>query len=247
MPPDADLRAPGAETRASPVSGFIDRVYDRRITGWAWSKAEPDAILEVEISLDGTPIATARADRLRQDLLRRRYGDGRHGFDVRLGEPLPEDARTRLSAIAILGDGTRIALRNRAAEATTRSPGPEAVVASVPEALRTWLDDFQAVQRQLESALTSAVRDLREAAPRVEADAGALGEALTQLRAAQDELARQVATIEVVQARVDGALARIDGAGVPGDGGERWLRRAVWLLALLSGGSLILGVTSLLR
>jgi hypothetical protein len=245
MPPDADLaasaRAPRGE--ADPVSGFIDRVYERRITGWAWNKAEPDAILEIELRLDETPIAVARADRLRRDLVRRGYGDGRHGFDIRLSEMLPADARTRLSAIAILPDGGRVRLGNRAAEAATLQASPEAVVAAVPDALRAWLEDFQAVQRKLEAALTSAVRELR--APRAEADAAA-ADALAQLAGKrQDELARQIEALEVVQARIDAALARLDGRTAPRDP-DRWLRRAVALLGLVSGASLMLGVVSLL-
>lgn len=245
MPPDADLgHAAAIGTPADdPVSGFIDRVYERRITGWAWNRAEPDAILEVEIRLDETPIATARADRLRRDLVRRAYGDGRHGFDVRLSEMLPADARLRLTAIAILPDGGRVRLGNRAAEAATPESAPDAVIAAVPDALRAWLADFQAVQRQLEASLTGAVRDLR--APRDGSDAAA-ADALAQLAAVrQDELARQIAALEVVQARIDAAVARLDGRANSSDAPDRWLRRAVALLALISGASLTLGVASL--
>jgi hypothetical protein len=245
MPPDADLRGVEASSRPAdePVAGFIDRVYDRRITGWAWNRTEPDAILEVEIRLDEIPIATARSDRLRRDLVRRGYGDGRHGFDVRLSEMLPADARGRLAAIAILPDGGRVRLGNRAAELATPETAPEAVVAAVPDALRAWLADFQAVQRQLESSLTGAVRDLR--APRDAAD-DAAAHALANLAARrQDELAKQIAALEVVQARIDAALARLDGRADAGDAPDRWLRRAVLLLAMVSGASLTLGVASL--
>ena len=87
------------------------------------------------------------------------------------------------------------------------------------------------------------MRELR--APRAEADAAAT-DALAQLAGKrQDELARQIEALEVVQARIDAALARLDGRTAPANP-ERWLRRAVALLALVSAASLTLGIVSLL-
>ncbi len=254
MPPDADLRgaaAGGTDVRttplAAPIQGFIDRVYDRRITGWAWNRASPDEVLEVEIQLDGTPIATVRADRLRSDLIKRGCGDGRHGFDVRLVEFLPEDARERLTATAIVpGTERRTPLASRATRVAQALE--TAVPAALPDALRAWLGDFQTVQRQLEATLTGAVRDVRAWTRPAGDGATDADELMAQIQTSQEELARQVATLEVVQARVDETLARLERthAAAPQDRSERWLRLAVFGLAALSGSSLLLGVWSLL-
>ena len=255
MPPDADLRAGATASAAKPaapgepIQGFIDRVYDRRITGWAWNSAAPDDVLEVEIQLDGTPIATVRADRLRSDLVKRGCGDGRHGFDVRLAELLPADSRERLSAAAIVpGTERRTRLPSRATKAAQAVES--AVSGALPDALRAWLGDFQSVQRQLEATLTGAVRDVRAATRPPEADGASVApsELMGRIEASQEELARQIATLEVVQARVDETLARLEGvhAAAPQDRSERWLRLAVFGLAALSGFSLLLGIWSLL-
>ena len=62
--------------------GTLDRVGCERIEGWAWDRQKPDAPIAVEIYDGETLVVTATADRLRQDLIRGRKGNGRHGFVV---------------------------------------------------------------------------------------------------------------------------------------------------------------------
>jgi hypothetical protein len=64
------------------LPGFISIFTVRRISGWAWNPAQPDAPIDVEI-MDGTEMLfRIRADRFRPDLLQNGIGDGCHGFDL---------------------------------------------------------------------------------------------------------------------------------------------------------------------
>ena len=73
--------------------GTLDRVGCERIEGWAWNPQEPDTPIAVEIYDGETRVVTVTADRLRQDLVRGRKGDGRHGFVIKT-PPSLRDGKT---------------------------------------------------------------------------------------------------------------------------------------------------------
>lgn len=77
----AELRLPRVEHL---MQGKLERLAERQLVGWVWDAAQPEATVTVELLQAGKVLATARADRLRQDLLRARIGTGRHGFAFRL-------------------------------------------------------------------------------------------------------------------------------------------------------------------
>lgn len=249
------LEAPRVET----IFGAIDRVYDHRVTGWAWDRRLPDTPIEVEITLDGQPVARGTADRLRDDLANNGVGNGRHAFDIRIDQPLPTDGKHRVAAIALdAKDGRRVTLVNREAPPPPApvlsqeldEPQPVAVTA-VPEALGRWLDDFRVVQSSLETALISAVKQVRNTSNsrlvEMAHDSKRVGDALESLQTAQELFAKQLETMEAVQARIDQALVSIrtaESERPKRDAVDRWTKRVVTLLALTSVTALALGVYS---
>ena len=65
------------------AGGSLDRVGCERIEGWAWDRQEPDTPIAVEIYDGETLVVTVTADRPRQDLVKARKGNGRHGFVIK--------------------------------------------------------------------------------------------------------------------------------------------------------------------
>ena len=66
--------------------GRLEAVVDGRAVGWAWDPEHPEQPVEVEVLVDGEPVAKAIADVERPILAAAGMGDGRYGFYV----PLPE-------------------------------------------------------------------------------------------------------------------------------------------------------------
>jgi len=244
------------------VIGYIDRVLERRVTGWVLDRDEPARPIEVEITLDGAPIARGCADRFRKDLAENGIGNGQHSFDIQVDHALPLDQKNRVAACAIIGkSGRRVELVNREvprSAVSAASARPVGAVPSagsaIPEGLARWLEDFRSVQVSLENALIGSVKQVREASAShleaIDRDMKRAGEAVERLHASQQELTRQIETLEVVQVRIDQALAgirRIEAKEPIRDATERWLKRFVALLAIVSLASLALGIHSLIN
>lgn len=260
MPPDGARRVARVTldaTAEESLGGAIDRVYETRVTGWAWDRRAPETPVDVEILVDGAPIARGRADRLREDLAHNGIGDGRHAFDIRVDQALPVDAKGRVSAVAVEPGGERrVELINREAP-KARAGGPQipaVPIGAIPEALGRWLDEFRVVQGSLENALIGAVKQVRSTAharlAEVSDETQRFSTALESLVNAQGLVARQIETLETVQARIDEALASVREAESERprrDAAERWLKRVVAVLALTSISALGVGIYSLLR
>ncbi len=75
------------------LEGYLDFNDGQRVFGWAWCRGRPAVPIEIEIRVDDRPVLTIVADRPRKDLIKAGLGDGRHGFDVRLPDPLPAEER----------------------------------------------------------------------------------------------------------------------------------------------------------
>jgi hypothetical protein len=63
------------------IAGFVDEYGPDRIRGWVYDASRPDAILELEILVDGKLARTIRADVYRDDLATLLGDTGLHGFD----------------------------------------------------------------------------------------------------------------------------------------------------------------------
>ncbi len=72
------------------AEGRLEAVVDGRAVGWAWDPGHPEKPVEVEVLVDGRPVASGIADVERPILAEAGMGDGRYGFYV----PLPEELST---------------------------------------------------------------------------------------------------------------------------------------------------------
>ncbi len=91
-----DTRAGLVRTRNGQMTGNLDGLDGRTVTGWAYDPTDPDGAVELEI-LDGDgTIARVVANRYRADLELAGIGDGRHGFELRLARPLSPQVRHEL-------------------------------------------------------------------------------------------------------------------------------------------------------
>ncbi|RBP15455.1 hypothetical protein DFR50_10811 [Roseiarcus fermentans] len=66
--------------------GYLDRIEDGRLTGWADDRLAPKQRLVVEIFAAGAPLGAVRAELFRDDLAHAGVGDGRHGFSFAMPE-----------------------------------------------------------------------------------------------------------------------------------------------------------------
>ncbi|HEV2335952.1 MAG TPA: Hint domain-containing protein [Stellaceae bacterium] len=75
----------GEGGKAAPTNelrGYLDRVDNSRIEGWAFDPAAPDTAVALVVLDNGAEIGRVVADRYRLDLEADRIGDGRHGFEM---------------------------------------------------------------------------------------------------------------------------------------------------------------------
>lgn len=71
------------EARAAGWIGHLDRVDpDGVVEGWCWRPDTKAARASIVVQVDGIPMASARCDGMRPDLLARGIGDGAYGFLV---------------------------------------------------------------------------------------------------------------------------------------------------------------------
>jgi hypothetical protein len=233
------------------IVGYIDRIDGARISGWAWDRTQPNLTIDVEIRIGDRVVATVRADRLRKDLARSGTGNGYHAFEAVLPQPVADSERSLVTALARAdAQSDPVPLVNRAVE----PPTIEATASAPPPELRRWLDDLGTIQRAFEQTLKVAANDIREAVRGRGAvvAAGPTPEGsgpIEELRARQEELARQLAALEVFHARFDSALRALEQPRTePGADSEsnRGLRLAVIGVAALSALSLLVGLYSVL-
>lgn len=264
------------ETQFSPEAtvGYIDRIEGTRVSGWAWNRVRPELSLEIEIRIDGRLATIVTADRFRKDLVKGGIGDGKHSFEAVLDEPVAPEDRHRVAALARYGaDGPAVTLINRTVESVPPPRSPSATLNAVatdadgpPPQLKRWLDDLALVQRSFEEALKVAARDIREAvrsrppAPATEPaesadnNTGEIIAVLSEVRASQEALTRQIEALEVYHARFDKALSTLErpkvevsGEDDESEGGEgRGLRLVVIAAAGIAVIALAVGIWSIL-
>jgi hypothetical protein len=193
---------------------------------------------------------------LRKDLARSGTGNGYHAFEAVLDNPVGEEDRMLVGAVArVEGYAGAIALANRAADpnavADTANP------AAPPPELQRWLNDLAVVRAAFEQTLKVAAEDIRDAvksrAVLAAADAvidGAPSAAIEELRARQDELSRHVTALEVFHTRFDAVLRTMERPQTESAHREdtgKGLKLAVVVVAMLSALSLLVGLYSIFR
>lgn len=138
--------------QAAGHEGQIDAVEDGRLLGWAWSPAEPARPVDIEICYDGERIGLATADVYREDLERRRIGDGKHGFVFELP---PELADRPLAGFSMRLPGTHAPLAApRPPAAAPQSPAAQPAPAAPPDQMEPRL-------MRLEGAILALQKSLR--------------------------------------------------------------------------------------
>jgi hypothetical protein len=76
----ARIRARTKPAAATLLDGHVDVVSRSRVQGWARDLAAPTQRVDLQVWDNGVVIGTARADRLRPDLVQAGIGDGCHSF-----------------------------------------------------------------------------------------------------------------------------------------------------------------------
>lgn len=89
LPPSGAL----AKQQNCGLRGYLDRVSRSRIEGWAEDETQPGAPLSLLILVNDVLVARVLANRYRPDLAAAGIGDGRHGFQFDLPEPLSSEER----------------------------------------------------------------------------------------------------------------------------------------------------------
>jgi hypothetical protein len=77
--------SPGVKIYRTPYDGYCERIDKNTVYGWAFSKEDPRAIVDVTVYVDNRFIARIHADQFREDLKQRGIGDGCHAFSLPLG------------------------------------------------------------------------------------------------------------------------------------------------------------------
>lgn len=255
MPPEAviDARQPAPAAQAAPpaIAGYIDAAKGLKVSGWAWNRADPAAVLEIEVRRDGQVAARGRADKFRADLEKAGVGDGRHAFEIALETPIvPGDGQTIEAFAHSPGLARPVPLVNR----TAAMPGGERAGApAMPADFRQWVDQVAYLQQGFEAKLRSVIDDVRAAEARAGsrpmAELQALAAAVDSLHGTVGEIARQLRGLEVFQARFDGiaaALEQREAQRLTAAPADQRLVAAVAGVAGLSLLSLVMGIWAIL-
>jgi hypothetical protein len=235
------------------IQGFIERIEPQRVSGWAWDRLAPEVFLTIEVVLDGKILATTRADRFREDL-KSGTGDGCHAFQAFLDEPIPEQMKHRITAVArSRNGGAATRLVNLVCDPPAESAAPTVATPMdsgyIAPGARQWLVQLAAADRRLQATCSAALGEVQQAVATVAATAAEVAETVRDLRATQEQLAQQLAASEVFQARFDATLKGLEEkATVAGGSGrpDRGLRTAVAALSVIATASLALGLWSII-
>lgn len=63
-----------------PHEEVMEKADCTEITGWVWDRRKPNEPLTVDLFIDRAPVAKIIANEYREDLHKRGFGDGKHGF-----------------------------------------------------------------------------------------------------------------------------------------------------------------------
>lgn len=164
--------------------GVIDVIRRDRIAGWVIDRTDAARCAEVDIHREGRLVGTARADRLRKDLMTSGVGTGAYGFSFVINPPLGEGMEFTVSVTARSHDGVCVPLELAAGAARSVSAERKALgrilaevvnlrceieaarsdVQAIEAARASMFERIELVQLRLEGAIGSAEQPKVEAA-----------------------------------------------------------------------------------
>jgi hypothetical protein len=97
-----DKAADGADSDqpAEGIEGSLDQALASGIAGWAWDRKRPDSPINVDIYDGDVKLATVQADLFRDDLLKEKIGNGKHGFNYPMPDRLKDGKSHKIRATA---------------------------------------------------------------------------------------------------------------------------------------------------
>ncbi len=101
------------------IRGWLDEVSAVHVAGWMRSTVDPDARVPYVVALDDEVLARGVADQWRHGAAAQGIGDGAHSFTARIGRPLNEDQRAKLTVRPVTAAQTLGPALPRAAVPTT--------------------------------------------------------------------------------------------------------------------------------
>ncbi|MCC7284484.1 MAG: hypothetical protein IT556_19045 [Acetobacteraceae bacterium] len=178
-----------------PVQGYVELAAGRRIVGWAWSPAAPEARLRIVLRHGDAVLDSGTADQPRADLAENGVGDGAHAFAFDL-DPAWAGREGELDVAAIAPDGGETVL--------SAPPAPAAAPLRAGEDVRRLLQGIAASQRVLHRNLQALLLASRAREP--------LDAAIERVAATQQALDARTAELELFATRLDERLAALDHA-----------------------------------
>jgi hypothetical protein len=180
------------------VVGYVEATTPTQVLGWAWAPRSPDRRVTVQAMLGQTVVAEATADRDREDLRKNGIGDGRHAFELKL----PDAARERASELLVV-------VRNGAGEPVRLGVPPPPLATGerldrLQRAVDALINSHRVLHRNLQAVLAAPRPDTAPDAP-PPPSAPAAG--IAELAAMQEQLSKQMATLEIFAMRLDERLA----------------------------------------
>jgi len=92
------------------MKGFLEFADEFQVRGWAYDPHAEDAVLRIEVSLNGQHLGGTIANLHRDDLEKAGIGRGNHAFILNLPHRLPEADLPHISASVIAPDGRQLEL-----------------------------------------------------------------------------------------------------------------------------------------
>jgi hypothetical protein len=90
------------------IVGSLDVVTGEQIAGWAWNPTQPDTPIKVEIFDGDKNLVTVLADQPREDLVKEKKGNGKHGFSIATPASL-KDGKPHTIRAKVQGTGHELA------------------------------------------------------------------------------------------------------------------------------------------
>jgi glycosyltransferase involved in cell wall biosynthesis len=134
----ARLRADGTAATVD-IHGHHDAADRVRIAGWALDRREPWRRVGIVVLCNGAVIARVTADGYRADLEAAGFGDGRHAFELSLGDTLATDLRHEIE-LRSADDWSLLPGSPRVIEAESGAHSSKEAPIKALGPLRGWLD-----------------------------------------------------------------------------------------------------------